>query len=95
MYTTIIDGTRRSATAAMRRMPPRRTRPTAVLISRPGTHTGTSSPVRSRAASVKVRAMVFDCAMLPVPNSAVAAPKKANMEASAFPAAACGTPRVM
>ena len=79
----------------MRRIPPSRTRPTAALIRRPGIQTETSTPARSRAASAKVRAMVFDCAMLPVPKSAVAAPKKANMYASAFPAAALGTPRVM
>ena len=66
-----------------------------MLIRRPGTSSGTSSPVKSRAASAKVRATVFDWAMLPVPNSAVAAPKKANMYASAFPTPACGTPRVM
>ena len=66
-----------------------------MLISRPGTSSGTSSPVRSRAASLNVRATVFDWAMFPVPNSAVAAPKKANMHARALPAAACGTPRVM
>ena len=51
--------------------------------------------MRSRAASAKVRATVFDWAMFPVPNSAVAAPKNANMHASALPAPACGTPRVM
>ena len=48
-----------------------------------------------RDASTNVRATVFDCAMLPVPKSAAAAPKKAKSMASTFATDLLGTPRVM
>jgi hypothetical protein len=93
-YSTIMAGTSLSATAAIRRMPPRRTRPTAAVIISPGTHVGTVTPKITRAASTNVRATVFDCAMLPVPRSAAAAPKNANMYARLMPTGP-PTPREM
>ena len=90
-----MAGTSRAATAAMRRMPPSSTRPTATVMSSPGTQSGTSTPAIVRAASAKVRATVFDWAMLPVPNSAVQAPKNANTPASPAPSCRCGTARLM
>ena len=59
-------------------MPPSRTKPTHTVMSSPGTHNGTSRPKMVRDASTNVRATVLDCAMLPVPNSAVTAPKNAK-----------------
>ena len=94
-YSTIMAGTIRSATAAMRRMPPNSTRPTSTVISRPGTICGTSRPALDRAASTNVRATVFDCTMLPVPNRAVQAPKKANAYPRLLPSAGDGMPPVM
>ena len=87
-------GTSFSATAAIRWMPPSSTAPTATVISSPGTHGETSSP-KPEAASTKVRTMVFDWAMLPVPRSAVAAPKTQNMIASTFAIPGDLTPAMM
>ena len=63
-------------------------------MSSPGTHGETAHP-NPAAASTKVRTMVFDWAMLPVPRSAVAAPKTQNMSASTFAIPGDLTPAMM
>ena len=84
-YSTIIAGTSRPATSAIRRMPPMTTTPTSAATIMPVSQGGTPKLDTSAAA------MELTWTALPIPNAAIA-PKIANASPSHLPSSGAKAP---